>query len=152
MKTNRQDAIKRIITEQNVETQDELLLLLNKEGFNTTQATISRDIRALNLKKVTYDGNKRKYVLGGKGDNVDDSSYNNILKNSITSIDYSENIIVIKTVSGMAMAVAASIDRLAIEEILGCIAGDDTIFLAIKHSNYAKKIIGEIENVIKYAY
>ena len=154
MKQNRQDVIKRLITQNNIETQEELLSLLIKEGFNTTQATISRDIKALNLKKVTYDGKRKKYVIRENFNNIinDDASYIQVLKNSIISMDYAENIIVIKTVSGMAMAVGASVDRLNINEIMGCIAGDDTLFLAIKEKNMADKIIGEINDVIKFAH
>ena len=147
MKEKRQNLIIRLIKEQNVETQEELLLLLEKEGFNTTQATISRDIRELNLKK--------KYAVKERGDNNELSgevSYYQTLKNCIVSMDYAENIIVVKTVSGMAMAVGASVDRLNISGILGCIAGDDTLFLAIKDKTQAERIIGEINDVIKYTY
>ncbi|MBQ8924559.1 MAG: arginine repressor [Lachnospiraceae bacterium] len=155
MKEKRQNLIIRLIKEQNVETQEELLLLLEKEGFNTTQATISRDIRELNLKKVSYDGGKKKYAVKERGDDNELSgevSYYQTLKNCIVSMDYAENIIVVKTVSGMAMAVGASVDRLNISGILGCIAGDDTLFLAIKDKTQAERIIGEINDVIKYTY
>ncbi|MBR0028503.1 MAG: arginine repressor, partial [Clostridia bacterium] len=154
MKRNRQEVIKNIISANNVETQEELLNLLIKEGFNTTQATISRDIKELNLKKVTYDGGRKKYSISNNSpdtDVKDDASYSQVLKNSIVSMEHSENIIVIKTVSGMAMAVGASVDRLKIDEIMGCIAGDDTLFLAIRDKNMAEKVIGEIKDVIKLA-
>ncbi|MBQ7707245.1 MAG: arginine repressor [Lachnospiraceae bacterium] len=155
MKRNRQEVIKNIISANNVETQEELLNLLIKEGFNTTQATISRDIKELNLKKVTYDGGRKKYSISNNSpdtDVKDDASYSQVLKNSIVSMEHSENIIVIKTVSGMAMAVGASVDRLKIDEIMGCIAGDDTLFLAIRDKNMAEKVIGEIKDVIKLAH
>lgn len=155
MKRNRQEVIKNIISAHNVETQEELLSLLMKEGFNTTQATISRDIRELNLKKVTYDGGRKKYSINAKPlekELADDASYIQVLKNSLVSMEYSENIIVIKTVAGMAMAVGASVDRLKIKEIMGCIAGDDTLFLAIRDKNMAEKVIGEINDVIKFAH
>ena len=155
MKRNRQEVIKNIISANNVETQEELLNLLIKEGFNTTQATISRDIKELNLKKVTYDGGRKKYSISNNSpdtDVKDEASYSQVLKNSIVSMEHSENIIVIKTVSGMAMAVGASVDRLKIDEIMGCIAGDDTLFLAIRDKNMAEKVIGEIKDVIKLAH
>lgn len=155
MKRNRQEVIKNIISTHNVETQEELLSLLIKEGFNTTQATISRDIRELNLKKVIYDGGRKKYAVNAAfqdADSADDASYIQVLKNSLVSMEYSENIIVIKTVAGMAMAVGASVDRLKIKEIMGCIAGDDTLFLAIRDKNMAEKVIGEINDVIKFAH
>ena len=155
MKRNRQEVIKSIISTHNVETQEELLILLNKEGFNTTQATISRDIKELNLKKTSYDGGRKKYTLKSNSKDVDvndDASYTQVLKNSLISVEYSENIIVIKTVAGMAMAVGASVDRLNISEIMGCIAGDDTLFIAIRDKNMAEKVIGEINDVIKFAH
>ncbi|MBQ9610263.1 MAG: arginine repressor [Lachnospiraceae bacterium] len=155
MKEKRQNLIIRLINENDIETQEELLFLLEKEGFNTTQATISRDIRELNLKKVSYDKGKKKYAVKERKDNnglTEEVSYYQTLKNCIISMDFAENIIVIKTVSGMAMAVGASVDRLNISGILGCIAGDDTLFLAIKDKTHAEKIIGEINDVIKYTY
>ncbi len=155
MKRNRQEVIKSIISTHNVETQEELLTLLIKEGFNTTQATISRDIRELNLKKISYDGGRKKYAIKSNSkdnDESDDASYIQVLKNSLISMEYSENIIVIKTVAGMAMAVGASVDRLNISEIMGCIAGDDTLFIAIRDRKMAEKVIGEINDVIKFAY
>ena len=155
MKKNRQEVIKKIISAHNVETQEELLCLLNEEGFNTTQATVSRDIRELNLKKVTYDGGRKKYAVNNINQDTDikdEVSYIQVLKNSLVSMEYSENIIVIKTVAGMAMAVGASVDRLKIDDIMGCIAGDDTLFLAIRDKNMAEKVIGEINDVIKYAH
>lgn len=154
MKHNRQEVIKNIISTHNVETQEELLTLLNKEGFNTTQATVSRDIRELNLKKISYEGGK-KYAIKNNPKDVeanDDASYIQVLKNSLISMEHSENIIVIKTVAGMAMAVGASVDRLNIREIMGCIAGDDTLFIAIRDKNMAEKVIGEINDVIKFAH
>ena len=155
MKRNRQEVIKSIISTHNVETQEELLTLLIKEGFNTTQATISRDIRELNLKKISYDGGRKKYAIKSNSkdtDEGDDASYIQVLKNSLISMEYSENIIVIKNVAGMAMAVGASVDRLNISEIMGCIAGDDTLFIAIRDRKMAEKVIGEINDVIKFAY
>lgn len=153
MKIRRQEALIQIITETNVETQEELQKLLREKGFNTTQATISRDIKELKIEKISYNGNRHKYAVRvASNNNENNESYKHILGNGITSIDYANNIIVVKTVSGMAMAAAAAIDNLDIKGIMGCIAGDDTIFLAIKDSNLAEEIIGEIKNVAKYAY
>ena len=145
MKSQRQEAIVNLINNNSIETQDELLNLLTKSGFNTTQATVSRDIRELNVTKITYDGNKHKYVVGKISDTAGSKSYRHVLGNCIISIDYAENIVVVKTVAGMAMAVAAAIDGLSIDDIVGSIAGDDTIFLAIRHSNLAEKVIGDIK-------
>ncbi len=147
MKRKRQTSIINLINNNSIETQDELLVLLKEQGFNTTQATISRDIRELNISKVSYDGGRHKYIVGQAKEPSNNKSYKHLLGNCIISMDHAENIIVIKTVAGMAMAVAAAVDGLAIEDIMGCIAGDDTIFLAIKHSNLAEKIMGDIKNV-----
>lgn len=153
MKISRQEAIIQIISENDVETQEELQKLLLDKGFNTTQATISRDIKALQIGKITYNGNRHKYIVKAVASGAEkNDSYKHILGNGITSIDYANNIIVVKTVSGMAMAVGAAIDNLEISGIMGCIAGDDTIFLAIKDSSLAEGIIGEIKDVAKYAY
>ncbi|MBP3622397.1 MAG: arginine repressor [Lachnospiraceae bacterium] len=152
MKQKRKDAIIQIITENNIETQEELLGKLLAQGYNTTQATISRDIRELNITKITYNGNKHKYVVGSGIEKSNMDSYKQVMGKWILSIDAAENIIVIKTVSGMAMAVGAAIDNHHIEGVMGCIAGDDTLFLAIKDSSLSETIIGEIKNVAKYAY
>lgn len=146
MKNSRQAAILSIINSRAVETQEELALLLNERGFNTTQATISRDIRELKLTKISYDGNRHKYVAGDIEARENRDSYKHLLSTGILSVDYSENIIVIKTVSGMAMAVGAAIDSLTIDGIMGCIAGDDTLFLAIKHKEQADNIIDKIRS------
>ncbi|MBR3833612.1 MAG: arginine repressor [Lachnospiraceae bacterium] len=145
MKQKRQEAIINLINNNSIETQEELLALLEEAGFNTTQATVSRDIRELNVTKITYDGNKHKYVVGRISDTAGAKSYKHLLGNCIISMDYAENIVVVKTVAGMAMAVAAAIDGLAIDDIVGSIAGDDTIFLAVRRSNLAEKVIGDIK-------
>lgn len=152
MKEERKDAIIKIITENNIETQEELLGKLIARGYNTTQATISRDIRELNITKITYNGNKHKYVVGSGSESGNMESYKQVMDKWILSIDAAQNIIVIKTASGMAMAVGAAIDNHHIDGVMGCIAGDDTLFLAIKDSTLSEKIIGEIKNVAKYAY
>ncbi len=145
MKQSRQAAIINLINNNNIETQEELLSLLVKSGFSTTQATVSRDIKELNVTKITYDGNKHKYVVGKVSDTAGVKSYKHLLGNCIISMDYAENIVVVKTVAGMAMAVAAAIDGLSIDDIVGSIAGDDTIFLAIRGRNLAEKVIGDIK-------
>ncbi len=145
MKKRRQEAIVNLINNNSIETQEELLSLLVKAGFNTTQATVSRDIKELNVTKITYDGNKHKYVVGKLVDNAGAKSYKHLMGNCIISIDYAENIVVVKTVAGMAMAVAAAIDGLSIDDIVGSIAGDDTIFLAIRRSSLVDKVIGDIK-------
>lgn len=151
MKRKRQNAILQIINDNAVYTQEELLDLLVKQGFAATQATVSRDIKELAISKVTSAGGKKKYAAAQKN-NVADDSYRQVLATCIVSIDSAENIIVVKTVPGMAMAVGAAIDTMNIHGIVGCIAGDDTLFLAIRHGSMVDKIMGDLKNVTKHAH
>lgn len=144
-KRQRQQALLALISEYEIDTQEELTKRLLALGFDTTQATVSRDIRELGLEKITYNGNMHKYVVGAEQETGQHASYQHVMSSSVTSIDYSQNIIVVKTVAGMAMAVGAAVDNMQIEGIMGCIAGDDTLFLAIKDQTLAEKIIGEIK-------
>ncbi|MCR5629440.1 arginine repressor [Eubacterium sp.] len=147
MKDKRHRKIIEIINKYDIETQEELANMLIKEGFNVTQATVSRDIKELNLTKVATS-NGSKYTVGSTTDFSDNNKYIRILKDGFISMDHGENIIVIKTVSGMAMAVAAALDALKFEEIMGCIAGDDTIMCAAKNAQLAALVITKIEKII----
>lgn len=144
-KRQRQQALLELISEYEIDTQEELTRRLLALGFDTTQATVSRDIRELGLEKISYNGNMHKYVVGAEQENGQQASYQHVMSSSVTSIDFSQNIIVVKTVAGMAMAVGAAVDNMRIDGIMGCIAGDDTLFLAIKDQSMAEKIIGEIK-------
>ena len=130
MKKTRHRKIVEIIEKKDVETQEELAGYLKEAGFAVTQATVSRDIRELKLSKVPTGGGKQKYVI------LDDShmgdKYIRGLRDGFISMDMAQNILVIKTVSGMAMAVAAALDALKFSEVVGCIAGDDTIMVAVR--------------------
>lgn len=144
MKSKRQEKIIEIIGSRDIETQEELTAQLAKEGFPATQATVSRDIREMKLTKVaTAEGRQKYSVMTGQSMEVL-SKYQKVLATGIVSMDTAENIIVIKTVSGMAMAVAAALDNLEIPGLMGCIAGDDTIFCAAKNSRMAPEIIVNI--------
>ena len=134
MKTKRQRKIIELITNYDIETQEELAAKLVENGFNVTQATISRDIRELNLTKIATKGGKQKYAVQSSSDIVSNSKYMRVLNDGIITMDTAGNILVVKTVSGMAMAVAAALDAMQIKEILGCIAGDDTIMCVVKHA------------------
>lgn len=147
MKEKRQNKIKEIIENKNIETQDELLLELSHSGFQTTQATISRDIREMKLTKVSYDIGKQKYVMIQKVDSNVIQKYHQVLSAAILNMDYAQNLIVIHTVSGMAMAVAAALDNMQLLGLMGCIAGDDTIFCAVRSEEYCKQIIASIKKV-----
>ena len=129
MKVKRQSKILELIRENDIETQEMLADLLNKAGFNVTQATVSRDIRELKLTKATMQSGKQKYVATAKESSFVTERLNRVFRDGIVSIDYAQNIVVIKTLIGMAMAVAAALDSMENSEI---IAGDDTIFCVVK--------------------
>ena len=137
MKNARHQQILELIQKYEIETQEELADYLRESGFNTTQATVSRDIRQLSLKKVTTAGGRQKYAIGGDGTSTYSVRYRRVLKESFVSLDISMNTAVIKTASGMAMAAAAAIDSMDWEEVLGCIAGDDTIIVVLRSPDSA---------------
>ena len=149
MKTKSQRKIIELITNYDIETQDELAAKLVENGFNVTQATISRDIRELNLTKIATKGGKQKYAVQSSSDIVSNSKYMRVLNDGIITMDTAGNILVVKTVSGMAMAVAAALDAMQIKEILGCIAGDDTIMCVVKHAEETDRVKEHIESFIR---
>lgn len=131
MKVGRHSKIVELIGKHEIETQEELAEYLESEGYRVTQATVSRDIRELKLTKVASGNGKQRYmVLQSQGGLSD--KYIRILRDGYLSMDMAQNILVIKTVSGMAMAVAAALDAIQFHEIVGCIAGDDTIMCAVR--------------------
>ena len=131
MKTKRHSKIVELINAFDIETQEELAQKLEESGFVVTQATVSRDIRDLKLSKVVMANGKQKYSLMPKQDGISEK-YVRILGEAFVSMDMAQNILVVKTVSGMAMAAAAALDSVQMSEIVGCIAGDDTIMAAIR--------------------
>ena len=145
MKQKRQAMILAIIEQYDIETQDELQEKLAEAGFKTTQATISRDIREINLTKVAVAGGRQKYTLGKQTNHESIESYRKVLSAGILSMVPAENLIVIKTVSGMAMAVAAALDNVEINGLLASIAGDDTIFLAVRSRDMTDTVMKAIE-------
>ena len=132
MKVNRHAKIVELVNKYHIETQEELADLLNQEGYKVTQATVSRDIRNLKLTKVQTEVGRQKYAVLQQSENKLTEKYSRILRDGFVSMDSAQNILVIKTVSGMAMAVAAAIDDMNWHEVVGCIAGDDTIMCAIR--------------------
>lgn len=131
MKSERQNAILDIIAKNDIGTQEDLLALLKESGFNVTQATISRDIRELKLTKISMEDGPQKYISIRGKDAGNSDKYLRVLHDGLISCEPAQNILVLKTVSGMAMAVAAALDSLHLEGVVGCIAGDDTIFCAV---------------------
>lgn len=148
MKRVRQRKIIELVDNNEIETQEELGELLQQEGFYATQATISRDIRELKLSKVTNKDGKQRYVVLRHEENYLGDKYNRVLKEGFVSMDQAQNILVIKTVSGMAMAVAAAIDGLKYPEIVGSIAGDDTIMAAVRSTEETTELIRKIQEVL----
>ena len=140
MKKNRHDKIIEIINNNVVETQEQLVALLCEAGYDVTQATISRDIRQMKLTKMVLEDGRQKYVYTNADPKVMHDKYVNVLKAGYVSVEIADNLLVIKTVPGMAMALATAIDALDVPQIVGCIAGDDTIFVAIKTKEDAEEL------------
>lgn len=132
MKKVRHQQIVDIINKYDVETQEELAGYLKDAGFVVTQATVSRDIRELKLSKVPAGNGKQKYIVLKQDDAHMEDRFIRVLRDGFVSMDMAQNILVVRTVSGMAMAVAAAIDALHFKEVVGCIAGDDTIMIAVR--------------------
>lgn len=147
MKKNRHEKIIELITAQDVETQEQLAELLRTAGYEVTQATVSRDIRELKLTKVQAGGGKQKYRIMDHDDEHLQDKYIQVLRSGYVSMDRAQNILVLRTVSGMAMAVAAALDALHLPEMLGCIAGDDTIFAAIRTEEDAQLAMIKIKEM-----
>lgn len=140
MKTKRQDRILTLIAEHVIETQDELIEKLVAEGYSVTQATISRDIRELKISKILGESGKYHYVSPEPTTEAVKKDLRNTYMASVISVTCGRNIVVVKTHPGLAQAVAAGIDGMHIPEILGCVAGDDTIFAVAHDDETAKRI------------
>lgn len=147
MKIDRHNKILEIINENDIETQEELANFLNNEGYNVTQATVSRDIKEMKLTKMSVNG-RQKYVAFKNVETDLNNKYKRVLKDGFSSMDMAQNILVIKTVSGMAMAVAAALDAMEWNEIVGTIAGDDTIMCAIRTVEDTKLLMEKIRKTI----
>ena len=147
MKIERHAKIIELINKYDIETQEDLADRLKAAGFDVTQATVSRDIRELKLMKVTKDGGQQCYGVFQPQD-VHLDKYIRILRDGYISMDMAQNIIVIKTVSGMAMAVAAALDHLDLNELVGCIAGDDTVMGAVRTIDDTLILMEKIKRMI----
>ncbi|EXG88303.1 arginine repressor [Lacrimispora sp.] len=147
MKLERHSKIVELIGKHEIETQEELADYLNHAGFAVTQATVSRDIRELKLTKVQSESGKQRYVVLQNQGSFSDK-YIRILRDGFLSMDMAQNILVIKTVSGMAMAVAAALDALHFAEMVGCIAGDDTIMCAIRSADDTILMMDKLKKLI----
>ena len=136
-----------LIGKYEIETQEELAEYLNREGYNVTQATVSRDIRELKLSKIQTEGGRQKYAVFHPQTTFNDK-YIRILHDSFLSMDMAQNILVIKTVSGMAMAVGAALDSMHFPELIGCIAGDDTVMCAVRTVDDTIVLMDKIKKLI----
>jgi len=149
MKTRRQAKILELISKNDIETQEELSDYLEQEGYQVTQATVSRDIRELKLTKLAMSGGKQKYVALVETSEDLSEKYTRIFRDGFLSMDMAQNILVIKTVSGMAMAVAAALDAMHLHEIVGCIAGDDTIMCAIRSYEDTIAVMSRLRKIVE---
>lgn len=149
MKKSRHQRIKELVEAYEIETQEELADRLKESGFPVTQATVSRDIRELKLSKVPVGDGKQKYIIMAYHENYLSDKYIRVLKDGYIFMDRAQNILVMKTVSGMAMAVAAAIDAMHLKEIVGSIAGDDTIMMAIRTEEDTRSVMDKIMHMIE---
>lgn len=149
MKKNRHDKIIELIERYEIGTQEELADRLCEAGYQVTQATVSRDIRELKLSKVPSGNGRQKYVAFHQDEVQLGDRYIRVLREGYVSMDTAQNLLVMKTVSGMAMAVAAAIDALKLEEIVGCIAGDNTIMMAMHSEKDAHVVMEKIDEMIR---
>ena len=149
MKNERRAKIIELIGQYPIETQEELADALNKAGYNVTQATVSRDIRELNLTKTSVDGKHQKYVIYQSADINLADKYVNVMRDGFISMSVAQNLLVIKTVPGMASAVCAALDAMDLEEVVGSIAGDDTIMVATSSKEDATSLKERLHIVVK---
>ncbi len=147
MKKNRHEKMLELITKYEINTQDELIDRLREHGFDVTQATVSRDIRELKILKMTTGKGSYRYVLPKQSDGG--VKFSTALIESIVSVDHASNNVVLKTYPGMAQAVAVGIDRMHMHQILGSIAGDDTILVIVRDEEAASEIAYRIHELLK---
>lgn len=149
MKTQRQAKIMEIISTRDIETQEQLLEALQEAGFYSTQATISRDIKELRVvKELTSFGTYRYTTSAKDGSHTFSARLNTIFRECITGYDYAQNIIVVKTMPGLAGAAASAIDSMNLSVVVGTLAGDDTVMIVMRDTNAAAAFCGEIRNLL----
>lgn len=149
MKNQRQAKIMEIISERDIETQEQLLSELNAAGFRSTQATISRDIKELRIvKELTSLGTYRYCTSSDEAGGTFSGRLKTIFRECTTSFDYAQNMVVIRTMPGLASAAASAIDAMNMSVIVGTLAGDDTVFIVMRDTNAAAAFCGEIKNLL----
>ena len=148
MKPDRQSMILKIIAEQDIETQGQLLEALSARGVKSTQATLSRDLRDMRLVKELGPNGNYRYVEPAKNNNDDiEQRLKKILQESVVSYDYAQNLVIIKTLPGLASAACSAVDSMNIHGLVGTLAGDDTAFLALRDNTSALELYHRIEQI-----
>ena len=148
MKPDRQSMILKIIAEQDIETQGQLLAALDERGVKSTQATLSRDLRDMHLVKELGPNGNYRYVEPAKRNNDGyEQRLRKILRESVVSYDYAQNLLIIKTLPGLASAACSAIDSMNINGLVGTLAGDDTAFLALRDNAAAMELYHRIEEI-----
>lgn len=148
MKLRRHEAIIDLVNNQDINTQEELMENLQKQGFKVTQATVSRDIKELRIFKALGKDGKYRYSTGGRNALDKTSGFESLFASSVEEVDSAENIVVIKTMTGMAQAVCMSLDNIDFENIVGTIAGDDTIFVLCRNLKATKEMLNKFRKLI----
>lgn len=148
MKLRRHEAIIDLVNNQDINTQEELMENLQKQGFKVTQATVSRDIKELRIFKALGKDGKYRYSTGGRNALDKTSGFESLFSSSVEEVDSAENIVVIKTMTGMAQAVCMSLDNIDFENIVGTIAGDDTIFVLCRNLKATEEMLNKFRKLI----
>lgn len=148
MKLRRHEAIIDLVNNQDINTQEELMENLQKQGFKVTQATVSRDIKELRIFKALGKDGKYRYSTGGRNALDKTSGFEGLFASSVEEVDSAENIVVIKTMTGMAQAVCMSLDNIDFENIVGTIAGDDTIFVLCRNLKATEEMLNKFRKLI----
>ena len=149
MKSQRQAKILEIVSTRDVETQEQLLEALQNEGFYSTQATISRDIRELRIvKELTKFGTYRYSTVSKELSTTFSGRLNTIFRECVTGFDYAQNLVVVHTIPGLAGAAASAVDAMKMSFVVGCIGGDDTVIIIMRDSNAAAAFCSEIKNLL----
>ncbi|MBQ7564793.1 MAG: arginine repressor [Lachnospiraceae bacterium] len=149
MQNSRTEKILELIDEYEIQTQEELASLLKQSGFQVTQATVSRDINKLHIIKVPAENGGQKYARQKKEAAGDEGRYTDVLRAGFASMDTAGELLVIRTEAGMAMAIAAALDAMQLPQIVGCIAGDDTIMCAIKTPEALKEVREILQEIVR---
>ena len=149
MKSERQNRILELVAKYEIETQEEMIERLRKEGYRVTQATVSRDLKELKLSKALTARGTYRYCVSSGRNHTGNVRLNNAMAESIVGVNYSMNNVVIKTYPGLAQAVASSVDSLNMHNILGCVAGDDTIILVTTDEASSIELSTKIQELMK---